>query len=387
VVDIANDHNVYILGAGFSASRGLPLIATFMLELRDTWQWLKDKGREAEAKAAEVVLEFRRDSTPASYRVRIDLENVEELFSLASATGGEYLSRAMQTSIAATLEYCLEKTVLPITSFGAHFNVGRAPTSWSSRTVVTPGTSTLFTKYSVPFYEFALHLLLGGFSGPVMRQRDTIVTFNYDTLVEESLAGIGVPFSYGLGSPTYQTDESAQRLGHSGDAQMRVLKLHGSTNWAYPGTQGRKMTLFGSYDQVRKLALTPFLIPPTWNKTFTGLGDIWLEALGAIQVATRLIIIGFSIPPTDLHFKYLIAAGLRQNISLREIIFVTLDDAVLKPRVLKMFGSLDKRPRVQIINRSLSTCVNPNIDTGFIKAIARRVDERLFDVIHTINVI
>jgi hypothetical protein len=35
VLKINNHHNVYILGAGFSAARGLPLIKDFMITLRD----------------------------------------------------------------------------------------------------------------------------------------------------------------------------------------------------------------------------------------------------------------------------------------------------------------------------------------------------------------
>ena len=34
--------------------------------------------------------------------------------------------------------------------------------------------------------------------------------------------------------------------------------------------------------------------------------------------------IGYSIPPTDQHFKYLLAAGLQGNISLRDVVFVNV---------------------------------------------------------------
>jgi len=40
------------------------------------------------------------------------------------------------------------------------------------------------------------------------------------------------------------------------------------------------------------------------------------------------VIIGFSIPPTDIHFKYLLAAGLQENISLRKIYCVNTDPEV-----------------------------------------------------------
>ncbi|HKV38432.1 MAG TPA: hypothetical protein VJX67_04400 [Blastocatellia bacterium] len=65
------------------------------------------------------------------------------------------------------------------------------------------------------------------------------------------------------------------------------------------------------------------MIPPTWHKVFSSaLWGIWGKAVDAIRTATRLIIIGFSMPPSDTHFKYLLAAGLRDNISLQSVIFV-----------------------------------------------------------------
>jgi len=48
----------------------------------------------------------------------------------------------------------------------------------------------------------------------------------------------------------------------------------------------------------------------------------------ALKEATRIIIIGFSIPPTDIHFKYLMAAGLQENISLRQIFCINTNPQV-----------------------------------------------------------
>lgn len=44
--------------------------------------------------------------------------------------------------------------------------------------------------------------------------------------------------------------------------------------------------------------------------------------MGAIASATRIIVLGYSMPTIDQHFKYLLAAGLQRNISLRNIFFV-----------------------------------------------------------------
>jgi hypothetical protein len=49
---------------------------------------------------------------------------------------------------------------------------------------------------------------------------------------------------------------------------------------------------------------------------------VWDAAVRALRTATRIVILGYSIPPIDAHFKYLLAAGLQENISLRKIFFV-----------------------------------------------------------------
>ncbi len=64
-------------------------------------------------------------------------------------------------------------------------------------------------------------------------------------------------------------------------------------------------------------------MPPTWRKVFGGgLTEVWSKAITTLTEATRIIIIGFSMPSTDVHFKYLLAAGLRGNISLRKLFFI-----------------------------------------------------------------
>src|SRR5713226_1534551 len=101
---IENDHNVYILGAGVSAISGMPVIADFMFALRDAQAWLSEQKRAREAQAIERVLEFRLSATPAAYRVQLDLENIEELFSFASIAD-ERLSDDIRLAIAATLDF------------------------------------------------------------------------------------------------------------------------------------------------------------------------------------------------------------------------------------------------------------------------------------------
>jgi hypothetical protein len=105
------NYNVYILGAGFSRDAGLPLMSDFLTRMRDSIDWLSGKpDREKELRAIEEVFKFRLAAAGTAYRVRIDVENIEELFSLASATGKDPLARNVSTAIAATLDFTRQDT-------------------------------------------------------------------------------------------------------------------------------------------------------------------------------------------------------------------------------------------------------------------------------------
>ena len=91
-----NDHNVYILGAGFAAEAGLPLIKGFTNRMRDAAAWLEEQvGRKRELEAISHVLKFRLKAAGAAHRVPLNVENIEELFSLGvrqrgRAVGGRH---------------------------------------------------------------------------------------------------------------------------------------------------------------------------------------------------------------------------------------------------------------------------------------------------------
>jgi hypothetical protein len=329
--ELHNDHNVYILGAGFSAERGLPMVKDFMFKMRDALDWLDHQKRKDEIEAIRKVLEFRGGAASAAYRVKIDLENIEELFSLASAsTKSNDLSDSIRIAIAATLDYCgSENRITSIYRLDGRDEISILNSYRVPQAPNVP-THSPFT-YEVPEYEYYLRSALG--FQEMAERKTSFISFNYDTVVEEAFFKLGVKFSYGFGRG--DIDYEAEQLGLD-DAGILLLKLHGSINWGRrrAATSGAgKLTICDSYEKARSLGATPDLIPPTWRKVFDGyLEDVWQNALDAIRTATRIIVIGFSVPQTDNHFKYLLAAGLQSNISLRDVIFVNPDNEKIMPQ-------------------------------------------------------
>lgn len=160
--------------------------------------------------------------------------------------------------------------------------------------------------------------------------KNTIITFNYDTVLEEALFNIGIPVEYGFQLDRVIYDGSWEQAQKEGKEKLKILKIHGSVNWFQREREVPELTICRDYDSGRHLGRV-FLIPPTWRKDFSGpLGDVWAEAIKSIRDATRIIFLGFSFPDTDAHVKYLMAAGLQENISLRNIYCVNNDSRVKK---------------------------------------------------------
>jgi len=163
------------------------------------------------------------------------------------------------------------------------------------------------------------------------RNGDTIITFNYDLACERALKmegkwEIGDGYGFSLGA------------GITPQSQVRVLKLHGSTNWLgilFDGIKGASSVayvygprprLFGERDftylghskgvrdplckGISEPGGDPALILPTLHKNFfheTSFGrewepfwdDIWGQAEQAFQSSDKIVIIGYSMPEAD----------------------------------------------------------------------------------------
>lgn len=338
ILPLANDHNVYILGAGFSAEGGLPVVSNFLNRLRDSHPWLIEQGRKAEAAAVQAVLDFRQKATSASYWTRIDLENIEELFSLASIRGemgnGQLLS-SIRLAIAATLDFAWKKSCrqeIDIIHQPDHKGNFKKVPIWFKRSQGSPDG-----VYRAPLFAYFAARLLGilGESGTIVGE-NTFLTFNYDTLLEDSFSTMAVPFNYGFRPEAVEFHKTARVSAE--DSAIKILKLHGSVNLGF--SESVKPVVFASYGDVLENNMGPDLVPPTWNKRLTShLEDVWSCAVNKLKTATRIIVLGFSMPTTDIQFKYLLGAGLKENISLREIVFINSDSEALKKRVLDVFRS------------------------------------------------
>lgn len=163
---------------------------------------------------------------------------------------------------------------------------------------------------------------LGRFVASLHARRATVISFNYDRLVERGLHELGLhDFDNPQGAEPIQwfdaLDElpplpaSSTWLGGSPHATLRLLKLHGSLNWYWVPGDFSGVTLnrweLDDDDQGRSRYLPgrePFIVPPAALKSayFRNpiVSEIWRRAAVALRNATSVSLIGYSMPLTDL---------------------------------------------------------------------------------------
>jgi hypothetical protein len=147
------------------------------------------------------------------------------------------------------------------------------------------------------------------------RRQVAVVTFNYDTIVEESMVNLDAPHADGDIVAAMLTHLPRQAVTGLGGAvlipTLRLLKLHGSVDWYWNPDDGsgdslcRRNPDLTVVDARAALAgKVPFIVPPLATKSpFYSLGvirQLWQDAAHALQAASRIVVLGYSVPLTDL---------------------------------------------------------------------------------------
>jgi len=349
---------VFILGAGASAEAGAPLMANFL----DVASDLRNGHYLSEAESEDFELVFRARSLlqQAHSKAQLDIHNLESVFAafeMAQLTGslGDLedhdlagLSQAMQRVIGTTLDRSIRYS--------------------------TSSTSGGEIDARAPFpYEDFVKLLQRFTSNENGEGRASVITFNYDLCLDFACWRRDTGVDYCL-------PDGQQTQG------IRVLKLHGSLNWARCGCHHVWPVglddLLGSREQLRErfseasrhnrrahLSMTqgmqserpcpacgkagrgPMMVPPTYSKAqhHEQLKPVWRAAAAELATAENIFVSGYSLPEGDHFFRYLYALGTTSKTILRRfwvwdpVLFTTPGASeALERRFLNLLGEQAK---------------------------------------------
>jgi hypothetical protein len=146
----------------------------------------------------------------------------------------------------------------------------------------------------------------------LLQINDVVITFNWDLLVEEALYDLKKEWKYNL----------------CGGA-ISILKPHGSLDW-YDSKEVSidRNLIFALNEKFKRIQVfkrfrppriskptVPVILPPVINKkiVYDELQSIWRDTWLALRHAAEIYVIGYSLPPEDLHARFTIRSAIRGN--------------------------------------------------------------------------
>lgn len=165
----------------------------------------------------------------------------------------------------------------------------------------------------------------------------TVITFNYDTLVESTLANLEIFAEGGTEKLSYKRlppglvpfwEVMAGGLRLRPERTFRLLKLHGSLNWYWDPDGKASPVDIGIYERwgedhppddsethFRAPGLEPFLVPPTTGKSLyldqPMLREIWSQAKRELEKSSAIYSLGYSFPVADLSLRAMLGNSIR----------------------------------------------------------------------------
>lgn len=261
-----------ILGAG--ASRGASFITTRtgVLPPLDL-DFFQQVARLNDCHAAEQLLAFMREEYPNELRL-----SMEQFFSQA-----DYTNR-----------------------FHSELNIDKGPRvkryerALSHFHVVIAKVLSEAIHGRCKYHECIAELLSA---------EDSILSFNYDCVMDRALKykggnrwdpernGYGIKVGGDIDKWRHPTK------GQPPNSSIQLLKMHGSLNW---NNSPNGLLLLRSDD--KPPTAEGLIIPPSWFKNLTTepYASIWRQARVAVRSARIVIVVGYSVPPTDLFSQSLL---------------------------------------------------------------------------------
>lgn len=334
---LINSHTVFLLGAGFSKPAGIPLLSGFV----DRMLEIAVRGVPGENDDSDDVvtlrdaMKIRGELDGYHGRAHFDDRNIEDILSILSfnVLGGGRRESAKLATMARAIAKTIELSCA-VKHPGVEPNRGR---------VVTDGPE-LYRR----FWKALFSAHSAGHKLPAL------LTFNYDLVLERSLLQVLIGTSYGSSERipferfrlNYHTPHAPTRQykieyvqydswGRKGRPYERgtmlkeepvssngpvpaieILKLHGSLNFPkkLPKQDIARANWASALDE-------PFILPPVFNKlNGNGPAPMWRAALERLRNARNVIIVGYSLPQTDIYMQYFLKAAIGPNRDLDRIV-------------------------------------------------------------------
>ena len=292
---------VYILGAGFSAPLGLPV-------MRDFWQKGKDMLRSDPVKFGyfREIFKLMSDTSKAQTYFEYPTQDIEEALSILEMRkflGGEGDFETFKHFITDVITYhtpLIPQGVEPSgewdrTIFGKNSVDER--NQWFGYFVASLfSLGVQLSEYSDQYNQTRGELAFAREQNPELNY--SVVTLNYDMVLENFCEFINKYLPSGFSKIGFSKNDEATRA----QAFPSLAKIHGSVK-------------------------DGAIIPPTYSKGLyqPDLPSSWKLAYALLLRANHIRIIGYSLPSTDAYIRYILKASISEADDLDRIDIICKD--------------------------------------------------------------
>ncbi|MBE7439176.1 MAG: SIR2 family protein [Spirochaetales bacterium] len=180
------------------------------------------------------------------------------------------------------------------------------------------------------------------FVSNILNIGDAIISFNYDCVLDYALRNHGsgkwnARYGYALdlgskgshltGDPHWNPVNPAKKSD-----SIKNYKLHGSLHFDIgPKKKPGYIKLKQRPYTKQRGSMKYTIIPPEWNKKYNEepFSVLWKKAAAALKSTKQLILIGYSMPPTDLHSGALFRTSIGKE-ALKSLVVVNPDQNARK---------------------------------------------------------
>lgn len=279
---------VYILGAGFSAPLGLPVMSNFVFKSKDMYFSTPDKYEYF-----DEVFKLINDMSFIKNYYNSDLFNIEEILSVLEMRN--FLADSQQKDI--FINY-ISDVVNYYT--GDIAPKRQLPGNFYDFIMGADPKHNLYGNFITNILNLVFQRMEGNILCKVSNKKETdysIISLNYDMVIENYINYL---------SDIYEMENEFNIIDNIDNYELSpynfcLCKLHGCIE------KGN-------------------IVPPTWNKSSNSdLLKTWKLANKLFEEANHVRILGYSLPITDSYMTYLFKSSILNSKHLKSIDVITLD--------------------------------------------------------------
>lgn len=280
---------VYVLGAGFSAPLGIPVVSNFLERATDLF--FREPARYAHF---EQVFQQRAALALAQSYFETDLFNIEEILSLLEMRAALVGDNRDADQFRRFIGDVVQAYTPPLTELYGEIPAARMLSSdWEGY--------SRFVAMILGHVTRRFHVERQNQFRPereaCLPNEYAVISLNYD-LVPEMVAQALCSRDQQLPGLEVANDPASEYSGF----RRSLVKLHGCLQYGD-------------------------IVPPTWNKHLNndGIKRAWTKAHWLLSQANFIRVLGYSLPEGDNYFKYLLRSAIADNKHLKSFDVVCLD--------------------------------------------------------------